>query len=92
MKIHTLTELSRQAPRIARETENGEVCMIIRHGKPIAFMVPVSDEMLEDLQLRISLKEGGPLWEALQQAEMAETGEDELKTAEEFLKERKLGD
>ncbi len=92
MKIHTITELSRRAPRIAREAENGEVCIISRHGKPVVLMTPISDEMLEELQLRMSLKEGEPLWEALREVESEQSGKGKLKAAGEFVKERELGD
>jgi len=58
----------------------------------VVLMTPISDEMLEELQLRMSLKEGGPLWEALREAENAQSGKGKLKAAEEFVKERELGD
>jgi len=92
LRIHTITELSRRAPHIAREAENGEVCIISRHGKPVALITPISDEMLEELQLRMSLKEGEPLWEALQEAAAAQAGKAKLKAAKQFAKERELGD
>ncbi len=92
MRIRTITELSRQAPRIAREAENGEVSIISRHGKPVALIAPITDEMLEDLQIRLSLREGQPLWEALCEAEAARDGKLKLETAAQFLKERRLAD
>lgn len=48
MRFCTIAELKAHAPEIVRETESrGSQCLITRHGKPMALIVPISEEEIE---------------------------------------------
>ena len=44
MKMVTTTEFRRHAANLFAEVENGEVLIVLRHGKPIAEVCPVREE------------------------------------------------
>lgn len=43
MKTVTLTEFRSQASGMLSEVENGETLIVLRHGRPIAQVLPVAD-------------------------------------------------
>ncbi len=47
MKTVTFTEFRRQASGLITEVEHGETFVVIRHGKPVAEVSPVSGEPLK---------------------------------------------
>jgi prevent-host-death family protein len=63
MKTVTVTEFRRKASGFFSEVEDGEVLVIIRHGKPIAEVSPVSapegEPAWKQPALRLSAKGAG---------------------------------
>jgi prevent-host-death family protein len=45
MKTVSFTEFRKQASNLLTDVEHGEILVIIRHGKPIAEIVPVSEDL-----------------------------------------------
>ncbi len=69
MKTVTFTEFRKKASELFSDVENGEVLVIIRHGKPIAEVSPVSSSdrppIWKQPALRLS-SEGAGLSAAIQ--------------------------
>lgn len=68
MKTITFTEFRKNASNLFSAVENGEIIVILRHGKPIAEITPVSQEgaipSWKRPGLRLSVK-GGKLSSAI---------------------------
>jgi antitoxin (DNA-binding transcriptional repressor) of toxin-antitoxin stability system len=45
MKNITFTEFRKKASSILTDVENGEIFVVLRHGKPIAEIIPASSEI-----------------------------------------------
>ena len=61
MKTVTFTDFRKNASGLLSDVENGEVLMIVRHGKPIAQVSPVSspDSLLAWKRPALRLSGGG---------------------------------
>ena len=51
MRTVTFTEFRKESSRLLSEVENGEVLIVLRHGKPVAEISPIPAE-----------KQGEPAW------------------------------
>ena len=69
MKLVTFTEFRKRASSLITEVEQGEVLLVIRHGRPVAEVIPYTGQNKDKPAwkrpgLRLETQ-GGPLSEAI---------------------------